>query len=133
MNFATIAAGTKIFVDANSLIYHFTSHAKYGVACTELLERIEQQVLTGYISSHVLADVSHRLMTIEAMSRMNWPTTALAARLKKHHTEIRNLTLFHRRSVESDRLVYKSFPLPSHSWLPELQLASNSNCSPETR
>src|ERR1044071_5395497 len=99
MTFDVIPAATELFLDANTLIYHFTNHTKYGPACTRLLERIEHQELRGYASSHVLADVAHRLMTIEAMNRLNWPMTRLAARLKKQHAEIPNLTQYRQALV----------------------------------
>jgi hypothetical protein len=34
MTFASIPAGTAVFVDANTFIYHFTNDPNYGVACT---------------------------------------------------------------------------------------------------
>jgi len=94
MNFDAIAAGATIFLDANTLIYHFSNHAKYGPACTALIERIEWHEITGITSSHCLGDVAHRLMTVEAMGRLGWPGTRLAARLRKHHSEIPKLTLY---------------------------------------
>jgi predicted nucleic acid-binding protein len=66
VNFANLAAGDAVFVDANTLTYHFEPHARWGPACTHLLQRIENQQLAGYTSSQVLGEVSHRLMTIEA-------------------------------------------------------------------
>ncbi len=65
MTFDAIPAGTAVFLDANTLIYHFTRHPQFGAACTRLLERIERQEMRGFFSSHILADVAHRLMTIE--------------------------------------------------------------------
>jgi predicted nucleic acid-binding protein len=58
------------------------------------LERIELQELRGFTATHVLADVAHRLMTIEAMVLLGWPMTRLAARLRKHHAEIPKLTVY---------------------------------------
>jgi predicted nucleic acid-binding protein len=104
MTFDVIPAGTEVFLDANTLIYHFTNHPKYGSACTRLLERIETQELRGYISSHVMADVGHRLMTIEAMNRLNWPMSRLAARLKKHHPEIPTLNLYRQALVKMGQM-----------------------------
>ncbi|HWG45146.1 MAG TPA: hypothetical protein VN688_20420 [Gemmataceae bacterium] len=69
-----------MFLDANTLIYHFTAHARYGAACTRLAERIEQLEIRGFTSAHALGDVAHRLMTIEAMTRLGWPANGLAAR-----------------------------------------------------
>jgi len=111
MTFDTIPAGAEIFLDANTLIYHFTNHAKYGTACTRLLERVENQDLRGYLSSHILADVSHRLMTIEAMSRLNWPVTRLAARLKRHHKEIPNLNLYRQALVKVGQMGLQVLPV----------------------
>lgn len=66
MTFAQLGAGDAIFVDANTFTYHFEPHPRWGAACTQLLQRIELQQLVGYTTSHVVAEVSHRLMTIEA-------------------------------------------------------------------
>ena len=109
MTFDAIPAGTDLFLDANTLIYHFTNHSNYGPTCTRLLERLEHQELRGYVSTHVLADVAHRLMTIEAMNRLNWPVTRLAARLKKHHTEIANFPFTDKHSRSLVRWQCKCF------------------------
>jgi predicted nucleic acid-binding protein len=94
MTFASIAAGTAIFLDANTLIYHFTNDPKHGAACTQLLKRVELQQLQGFTSAHVLGDVAHRLMTLEAISLKGWPITRVAARLRKHHVEIPKLNVY---------------------------------------
>jgi predicted nucleic acid-binding protein len=94
MTFADLQNGDAVFVDANVLIYHFTNHPRYGAACTALAERIELKEIQGFTSTHCLADVAHRIMTIEAMGRFTWPASGLAARLKKRHASIPQLTLF---------------------------------------
>ncbi len=93
MTFAQIPAGTAVFVDANTLVYHFTNHPTFGPACTQLVKRIEHQNLAGFISTHVLSEIAHRLMTLEALDRFGWPPAGIAARLRKHHIEIPKLTL----------------------------------------
>jgi len=94
VTFLSVSSGDLIFLDANTLVYHFTSHPKYGAACTQLLKRVELGDVRGYASSHVLADVAHRLMTVEAMALRGWPQAGIAARLRKHHDEIPALTLY---------------------------------------
>lgn len=94
MTFAAIPAGVTVFLDANSLVYHFANDPKYGAACTGLLKRVEQGQLHGVTSAHGLADVSHRLMTLEAINLLGWPAPGIAARLRKHHTEIPKLTVY---------------------------------------
>jgi predicted nucleic acid-binding protein len=94
MTFDQIPPGAALFLDANCLVYHFTTDPRYGPACTSLTKRLEQQLLTGFVSTHVLADVVHRVMTIEAIAAKGWPKAGIAARLRKHHDEISKLTLF---------------------------------------
>jgi len=91
MNFAAIPSGAAIFLDANTLIFHFASNPVFQLACQGLLDRIARQEVTGFTSAHVLTNVAHRLMTIEAMSLLGWKEAGIASRLKRHHVEIRNL------------------------------------------
>jgi len=111
MTFTDLPAGESVFVDANTLIYHFTNHAKYGSACTTLVERIEHKEITGFTSSHCLADVAHRLMTLEAMNRLGWPPTRLAARLKKHRAKIPKLHLYQQATVKVGQLGIQVLPI----------------------
>jgi hypothetical protein len=111
MNFAQILAGEAIFLDANVLIYHFINDPKYGPACTQLLKRVELQQVRGFTSAHVLADVAHRLMTLEAMQRLGWPATGLAVRLRKHHAEIPKLTVYRQAITDLPHLRIQVLPL----------------------
>lgn len=111
MTFDDILAGIDLFLDANTLIYHFGGHPKYGAACTKLLERIENKELRGHTSTDVLADVAHRLMTTEAMTTLGWPATGLAARLRKHHAEIPKLTLYQLALVKIGQLGLHVLPI----------------------
>jgi predicted nucleic acid-binding protein len=111
MTFDDIPAGAAVFLDANVLIYHFTNHPQYGGACTRLVERIEQKDLQGYVTSHGLADVAHRLMTIEAMNRLSWPIAGLAARLRKHRTEIAKLVLYQKAIAKVPQLGIQTLPV----------------------
>src|SRR6516165_9024620 len=99
MTFANLVTGDALFVDANTLTYHFEPHARWGSSCSQLLQRIENQQLVGYTSGHVIAEVSHRLMTIEARNLLGWPIAGIGNRLRTNPTEVRKLTLF-RTSVE---------------------------------
>jgi predicted nucleic acid-binding protein len=114
MTFDDIPAGVTVFLDANTLIYHFTAHAGYGAACTSLLDRIERQEISGASSAHVLSDVAHRLMTIEAMTRLGWPATRLAARLRQHHAEIPRLSLYRQALTRVAQMGIIVFPISEH-------------------
>jgi predicted nucleic acid-binding protein len=92
MTFDDVTGGQAIFVDANVFLYYFTAHPKYGSACQNLLDRIENKEIVGFTSAHVLAEVVHRLMTIEACQRFGWPVKGIARRLRKNAAEVRQLT-----------------------------------------
>lgn len=79
-------------------------HFKYGAACTQLIKRVELHQLTGFTSTHVMADVAHRLMTIEAIKLLGWPQTGIAPRLRKYHGEIPKLSVY-RQAISSFRLL----------------------------
>ncbi|HYV36097.1 MAG TPA: type II toxin-antitoxin system VapC family toxin [Gemmataceae bacterium] len=114
MTFGDLQSGDVVFVDANVLIYHFTNHPKYGAACTTLLERIEQKDLQGFTSAHCLADVAHRVMTVEAMGRLGWPASRLAARLKKLHAEIPKLKLYQQATAKVGQMGIQVLPTFEH-------------------
>jgi len=75
MTFADLLKGDSLFLDAKILVYHFEPHPTLGPSCTHLLARIEAQELIGLVSTHILTEVAHRLMMIEA-SRMQGSTSA---------------------------------------------------------
>jgi predicted nucleic acid-binding protein len=99
MNFASLAKGDSVFVDANTLIQLFQPHPSLGLHCQQLIRRIDNQELLGFTSSHVISEVSHRLMTIEAQSVFGWAITGIGNRLRSNPHEVQKLTLF-RRAVE---------------------------------
>ena len=47
MIFADLPAGSSIFLDANTFIYHFTAHPVFGPPCSQLLQRIRNRQLLG--------------------------------------------------------------------------------------
>ena len=94
MNFAAIRAGESVFVDANVFIYNFGPDPSFGPPSSGLLERIETGDVKGYTSTHVLHDVAHRLMTLEACQTFGWPYAGIGQRLRRHPLEIQKLHRF---------------------------------------
>lgn len=84
MTFNDLPAGAMVFCDANCLVYAATADPTYGAACQRLLEEIENRNLQGCTSAHVLGDLSHRLMTIEAATVFVRPMTGMANWLRRH-------------------------------------------------
>jgi predicted nucleic acid-binding protein len=123
MTFDQIPAGTAVFLDANSLVYHFTNDPKYGVASIRLVNQVEQGTLSGSTSTDVLADVAHRLMTLEAIALNGWPYAGIAARLRKHHHVIPKLTIFQQAITSLPQLNIQVIPI-TQSLLEAATLAS---------
>lgn len=91
MTFAAIPAGASIFLDANVFLHYFTAHRRYGAAAETLLDRVESQDVIGFTSAHVLLEVVHRLMTIEACQRFGHPVKGIAQRLRRHPADVQQL------------------------------------------
>ena len=100
MTFASLGNGESVFVDANVFVYHFSSHATFGVACRDLIERIEQGRLFGFTSTHILSEVSHRMMIIEAANLPGWGATNIRRRLQQKPHTIGGLSFF-RNAVQA--------------------------------
>ena len=70
MTFAALVPGDAVFVDANIFVYHFAPDPVLQVPCGQFLQRIENQEIQGFTSTHVLAEAAHRLLTLEARTRL---------------------------------------------------------------
>jgi hypothetical protein len=114
MIFTDLVAGDAVFVDANTLTYHFEPHAVWGPPCADLLQRIENRQLAGFTSTHTLSEVSHRLMTIQASSLFGWAFAGLGNRLRTQPAEVRKLTALRQaidRILQSNLQVLMITPL----------------------
>jgi len=75
LRFEEIAPGQAVFVDANVFLYHLTGRSR---ACRDLLARCEAGEVQGLTGTHVVLEVLHRLMMLEAVRRAlvlpaTWP------------------------------------------------------------
>jgi predicted nucleic acid-binding protein len=100
MIFADLVSGDSVFLDANTLVYHFSPHPQLGPACNQLVQRIENQDLLGFTSTHILTEVAHRLMTFEAATLAGWSSGQVTRRLRQQPATIQNLSRF-REAIES--------------------------------
>ncbi len=100
MILADLVAGDSVFVDSNILIYHFGPHPKFGAPCTQMIQRIENQEFQAFASTHVLGEVVHQLMIMEASQLPGWTGGNVKRRLQKRRGVLRTLTRF-RTALES--------------------------------
>jgi predicted nucleic acid-binding protein len=89
MRLDRIPVGISVFIDANIFIYHFT-----GVSpqCTAFLGSCEGGRLAGITGVHVLAEVAHRLMAVEAVRKGLITPGNVAAKFRAHPDIVRALS-----------------------------------------
>jgi len=88
---AEIPDGAKVFLDSTIFLYHFT-----GVSseCRSLLERCAGREVHALTSTLVLAEVTHRLMTIEAVERGLLTSGQGGKRLRERPEIVRQLSQY---------------------------------------
>jgi predicted nucleic acid-binding protein len=69
MIFADLQRGDAVFLDANIFIYHFAPDPALGPPCNQLLQRIENQELTGFMKLRM----SRLTVVIRCRSRVSRP------------------------------------------------------------
>lgn len=80
--------GALVFIDANIFVYHFSG---VSAECQTLLKRVERKELRAATGAHIVLEVLHRLMTIEAISKGLITPGQPAKKLKKNPDLIKQL------------------------------------------
>jgi len=83
-----LPAGQTVFIDANIFIYHFTGLSQ---ECSIFLERCEQGDLWGVTAVHILLEVLHRLMMIEAVTKGLVTSGNVTKKLRKRPNVVKQL------------------------------------------
>lgn len=91
LTLAKVSRGTRIFIDSTIFVYHFTGASP---ECRNFLERCEQGEIKGISSVVVLAEVAHRLMMIEAVSRGLLSGKNLVQKLRARPDIVQKLHLY---------------------------------------
>lgn len=103
-----VADGQRVFVDAPIFIYHFTGASE---ACRRFLRRCEEGGIDACTSTVVVAEVSHRLMLIEAVV-----TGAITAgngvkKLRRRPDVVRGLTQYRAQIAQIPAMGVDVLPL----------------------
>lgn len=94
MTFADVPAGMVLFVDANVFVDHFAPNPATGASCTAFLRRVANQEIKAITSTHVIGEMAHRLLTLEACAVFGWPYKGIAQRLAGHPADIQKLSKY---------------------------------------
>jgi predicted nucleic acid-binding protein len=115
MTFNQIPGNAAVFLDANILVYYFTPDPTFGPECQILMDRIvKYQDFVAYTSTHVLSELAHQLMVMEASRVFGWPLTGITRRLRQHPAEVQRLSAFRRAIDEVPRLGIEVLPVDRH-------------------
>lgn len=82
----------EVFVDANIFVYHFSGPTEYTDICAQFLQRVEEVRLFAFTSTLVLAETLHRLMIIEATTKLQIGPKVAIHHLKTHPLDVKILT-----------------------------------------
>lgn len=69
MTFNGILPRTKLYIDANIFVYASNGTSGASRECRDLLQRCGKQEFEAFTGTHVLLEVAHRLMMIEAVDK----------------------------------------------------------------
>ena len=92
MTLDRVPPASRIFLDSTIFIYHATGAS---AQCRALLERCEFGDVAGVTSVVVLAEVAHRLMTIEAVATGLVPGKGVVKKLRARPDLVRRLHVYH--------------------------------------
>ncbi|MBM3890219.1 MAG: PIN domain-containing protein [Verrucomicrobia bacterium] len=108
MALSDLPDGVAAFVDANVFIYHFS-----GVSpeCRDFLQRVEKRAVRATTGAHVLLEVLHRLMILEALAKGLIAPGQPAKKLKQRPDVIRQLRDYQRCVAEIRRLRMRVAPV----------------------
>jgi len=59
-----IILNTKIFIDANIFVYHFSAGSIFNKSCTDFLAEVEAKKFQGFTSTAIVQEAIHRLMMV---------------------------------------------------------------------
>jgi predicted nucleic acid-binding protein len=107
MTLAKLPDGASVFVDANVFVYHFTG---VSLECKTFLERAERKSIQAKTGAHILLEVVHRLMMIEAVTKGLIPPGQPAKKLKQQWQVIQQLRSYDRCLAEIAAFNVKVFP-----------------------
>jgi len=91
MKISEIQSGS-VFIDTNILIYAYTS-TRYTPACEELLDKIRNGQVTGYVNSTVIDELFHKVLLMDVYTRNGLHPAEAVAFLKQNPDKIAEFEL----------------------------------------
>jgi predicted nucleic acid-binding protein len=89
---SALPAGTHVFVDTNIFVFYYTYQGELQQASREFLKRTASDVLHGFTSALVAAEVIHRVLVAEAAEQLALSSRETIEYLQKHPQLVKQLT-----------------------------------------
>jgi predicted nucleic acid-binding protein len=96
MKLEDLPEGSSIFVDANIFIYHFSGTS---LECQAFLQQCESRQVEAFTGVHIVLEVTHRLMMLEALQK-GLITGGQPARKLKEQPEIVKVLQVYNQSIQ---------------------------------
>lgn len=110
MRLEDVPEGERVFVDANILIHHFSGTSP---ECRSFLARCESRQVHAFTGTHILLEVAHRLMILEAVGKGLISSGQPARKLKAKPDVVTALTEYNRSVRQIPHLGVRISPLTS--------------------
>lgn len=114
MTLEDVPSGARVFIDSTIFIYHATA---VSPQCRGLLERCENGDVAGVSSVLVLAEVAHRLMTIEAVGSGAIAGKDVVKKLRARPDVVRRLHVYQEQVDRIPLMGIEILPLESGALL----------------
>ena len=114
LNLKDIKAKSKIFVDSNIFIYHFTGTSEH---CSAFLRRCEDKEVKAYTSINTLLEVMHRLMMVEVVRKKLLKPPNLVKKLQKKPHLIKELNDYFIYTTKISEMGIDILPLDYNAFL----------------
>lgn len=101
MKLEEVPDGGRIFVDANIFIYHFS---RLSPECRSFLARCEARQVEALTGVHIVLEVAHRLMMLEALHKGLITRNQPARKLKERPEIVKSLSDYNRSVQQIPRL-----------------------------
>lgn len=89
MRLDQLPEGSPAFIDANIFIYHFSG---ISPECTDFPDRCEREIVVGFTTTHIVLEVMHRLMMLEAVTKGMVAPGGIAEKLKENPAVVTGLS-----------------------------------------
>lgn len=100
MHLSDLSAGSRVFVDANVMVYFFLQVEPFAEVCEAFFQRIANLEIEAFTGADVAATVVHRVMVAEVIAELGLDPRDAVNYLKSHPDVVKRLQWY--RTIPSD-------------------------------